>query len=70
MLTNTVTSTGTATSSTYTVNPNYWSTNAYTCTGPTYYCDISQLEEKIDKIQISGILTHKKKQNQNSSYKK
>ena len=28
------------------------------------------IDEKIDKIQISGILTHKKKQNQNSSYKK
>ena len=28
------------------------------------------IDEKIDKIQISGILTHKKKQNQNSNYKK
>lgn len=64
MLTNTVTSTGTATSSTYTVNPNYWSTNAYTCTGPTYYCDISQLEEKIDKIQkvINKIEKEKEKE--------
>ena len=50
MLTNTVTSTDTSTSNTYTVDPNYLTTNTYTWTAPTY-SDISRLEEKVDIIQ-------------------
>ena len=51
MLTNTITSTGTATSNTYTVNPHYCctSTNSYAIPIPPY-SDISRLEEKIEKI--------------------